>query len=112
MKIFYEEGRYWDEDMYDRPNKTMYINDNVGYKFTMEIFGLFTRNYDVDKVYTSCLWLLNCSEDNDVYIWHKQKMKYIHVSELTDKEIKPAHNIEMMYRNGAFDKELEWREDK
>ena len=42
-----------------------------------------------------------------MWIFHDEKREYIPINELTDKEIRKSHNIEMMYRNGAFDYELE-----
>ena len=36
-----------------------------------------------------------------LFLMHKNKIKSL--SSLTDKELRSAHNIEKMYRSGAFD---------
>lgn len=110
MKIYYEENGYWDDNVYNPVTQTLYLNSNIGYKHSTNLFELYTENHVVSEVFTSCVWLLNCSDTNDVYIWSNKHSNYIHVNKLTDKEIKPTHNIEMMYRNGAFDYELECAE--
>lgn len=38
----------------------------------------------------------------DIYIWRFDLNKYVRIDELTDKEIRKAHNIEKMYRAGVF----------
>lgn len=107
MQVFYAEHDFWDVKTYDNKTKTLYINARDGYKHTMELFEKYSNGKVINRLYTNCVWLLNCSEDNDVWIFHDEKRDYIPINELTDKEIRKSHNIEMMYRNGAFDYELE-----
>ena len=38
----------------------------------------------------------------DIYIWRFDLNKYVRIDELTDKDIRKAHNVEKMYRAGVF----------
>ena len=39
----------------------------------------------------------------DIYLWVEKQHKYVRLDELTDREIRCAHNIEKMYLAGVFD---------
>ena len=39
----------------------------------------------------------------DIYLYVEELDKYVRIDELTDKDIRYAHNIEKMYLSGVFD---------
>ena len=39
----------------------------------------------------------------NIYLWVEDLDKYVRIDDLTDKDIRQAHNIEKMYIAGAFD---------
>lgn len=99
-----------------------------------EHYGFNANSYDIDAVYgpgkckifldyiknenTNAIVLTNslvaldntyCWNDKthscDLYIFITSRNRFVSVNNLTDKNIKKAHNLEAMYRNGAFDLE-------
>jgi hypothetical protein len=86
-------------------SKFMVIDNNAGYHNTLKKLN----KSEAHIIFSNCVYLLgrDCfyNEDTqkwDIFIW-KGKKHFVTIQDLTDKELRRAHSIERMYRNGAFD---------
>ena len=117
MKIYFIDGiigQYQYEEA-GRLGCSSVMDAREGYEFCMTKLDLLkVREYETGKsisIYTNFICALN-----NKYVWNEETnspdlfikrgptiiQKFKHVCELTDKEIRREHNLEMMYRNGAF----------
>lgn len=117
MKIYFIDGsigRYQSEEA-GRLGCSVIIDACEGYEFCLTKLDLLkVREHQTGKdisIYTNFICALN-----NKYVWNEETnspdlfikkgptiiQKFKHVCELTDKEIRREHNLEMMYRDGAF----------
>lgn len=84
------------------------VDGKNGYSNCMETYDIIRSNGG--DVITNCHWLMNAldlwnEKTNQPNIFIYIGGKFIPIQDLTDKEIRQAHNIAKMYANGAFDLE-------
>jgi hypothetical protein len=83
---------------------SIYLTGLYGYSETLNQLKELTY---VKIIISNLPYLLNLfwseeSQRHEVYIWQEDLNDFKHISELTNKEIRKEHNIEKMFRNGAF----------
>jgi hypothetical protein len=97
---------------HEAPSKVYVTDSTVGYKVNTAIIEDKMKNEPDAVVLTNLPYLLS----ND-YAWNEAEgkseiylysvingdAKFRNISELTNREIRHAHNVEKMYRSGAFD---------
>ena len=106
MKIYFEDGKL------ERPNsidfKYNYIID-AGWGFTHNISMLdfIMSTYSSASIYTNSLVALNNRYAwnkelgvPEIYLWKNDK--FIRIDQLTNRELREAHNLEKMYISGEF----------
>lgn len=118
MKIYFIDGIIGQEQCKEagRLGCSSIIDANEGYEFcTTKLDLLNVREHQTGKrisIYTNFICALN-----NKYVWNEETnspdlfirkglttiLKFKHVCELTDRKIRRRDNLEMMYRNGAFD---------
>ena len=61
-------------------------------------------------VYTNCTFALKAryvwDEENkihELYLRDKESGEFVRVDQLTNKDLREPHNLEMMFRSGAFE---------
>ena len=110
MKIYFEDGKLRSKRLLKfEPNYRVCASN--GYTGCIKDLELI-RNYG-DKnmiVYTNCTFALKAryvwddeTKTHELYLRNKETGEFVHINELTDKDLKEPHNLEMMFRNGAFD---------
>lgn len=109
MLIFFEDGLLAHNDLlghyYD------YIVDaKYGYTQNVEKLDKILEEFPEAVIYTNSLVALNnkyCWNDDletpDLYIREGWGLDFMRVDELTERQIKQAHNLMKMYMNGEFD---------
>lgn len=117
MKIYFIDGIIGQEQCKEagRLGCSSIIDAYEGYGFCMAKLDLFKLRKDQlgknISIYTNFICALN-----NKYVWNEETnspdlfikkgppiIKFKHVCELTDRKIRRGDNLEMMYRNGAFD---------
>ena len=109
MKIYFYDGELPYEPM-SRENIIITIDAKYGHKACVRLVNLYRGRNDV-SVLTNYTYLLNSfgwnEQENkwDVWIWQEKSMQWKNVQDLTDRELRQAHNLERLYRAGEFDEE-------
>ena len=116
MKIYFIDGIIGQEQYEEagRLGCSTVIDAYEGYEFCITKLDLLkVREHQSGKrisIYTNFICALN-----NKYVWNEETnspdlfikkgaaiIKFKHVCELTDRKIRRGDNLEMMYRNGAF----------
>ena len=81
------------------------IDNDRGYKNALNKL----KKSDTQIVFSNCVYLLgqDCffnegKNEWDIYIW-KGRKHFVKIQDLTERELRYAHNIEKMYKGGEFD---------
>ena len=96
------------------PDHVRFINAKYGPKMNEDMLDESldleqTRDLNVVVVTNSLVALSNkyCWDQRtgrcELYIFRKDKKWFVNAQELTEKEIREGHNLEALYRNGAFE---------
>lgn len=114
MKIYFEDGEL-------KPNRHtagvdyLYsIDASRGYSSCRNILSYTKQAYPNDSIYTNSIIALNnkyCWNDienvPELYLRDIKTKKFVRVDNLTDKEIRKAHNLMCMYINNCFKQSIE-----
>ncbi len=116
IKICFHDGYLFYDVMKSQGLDVVYpIDANMGYSENICKFKNIINEHKAQKrmqdlvLVTNQIALLNTEFSFDsngkcqVYFWSKEQRKWINAQDLTQKELRKGHNIEMMYRNGVFD---------
>lgn len=130
MKVLFYDGEveklYAETDDFDgimeeiekrvspHPDYIRFVNAKYGPKMNEEMLDESldleqTRDLKVIIVTNSLVALSNkyCWDQRtkrcELYIFRQDKKWFINAQELTEKEIREGHNLEALYRNGAFE---------
>ena len=114
MKIYFIDDAINDKDM-DNANHSgisfsAILRECAGYSDTMRALNELNTHLDTDsKLLTNCIIALKnkyCWNEDlqvpELYIWQSDKKEFIRVDKLTDKQLRRAHDLEKLYRNGVF----------
>ena len=109
---FFDDGWDWSvffvDAKYGPKSNENEIHDFINYKHTMienqnlvDIIIITNSLVALDNTYCWGEETNSC----ELYIYDKRKDEFVKAQDLTEKEIKQGHNLEALYRNGAFDLE-------
>lgn len=99
----------------------VYVDGANGYSFNEGQLEFFqankNQNYYVIANDTQALsfdWLVSHYENiadanlrGRIYLFHRNELRWLPIESFTDKELRYPHNLEKMYRAGAFNEEEE-----
>ena len=122
MKVLFYDGNLLGKDFpsyaFDKAVSINYkgyectINAAYGYSRCKEILDSIIEDQPDTVVLSNSLVALDntyCWDEEtnscELYIYDKRKDEFVKAQDLTEREIKQGHNLEALYRNGAFDLE-------
>lgn len=110
MVVYFEDGSITNTAVFDEnDNELIKVDAGMGYSYCRRQLRYIKDNYPFDtKVYTNSL-----DAFSNFWCWDdEKKMPMIHIrdrsgqwrliSDMTDKELRMAHNLEKLYVNGIF----------
>lgn len=108
MKIYFEDGKL-DQMIKNEINCDFSIDAKNGYSFCEDRLEITKHFYPNCTIYTNSLVALcNIYVWNDelkvpeLYLRHKDTMKWMRVDKLTPRELRQGHNLMKMYMSGEF----------
>ena len=109
MKIYFEDGSLKQDKQSAGVDYLYSIDAANGYKFCSSMLEYAKYCYPNCIIYTNSIIALNnkyCWNDienvPELYLRDIKTKKFVRVDNLTDKEIRKAHNLMCMYINNCF----------
>ena len=109
MIVYFEDGQVTDSMYSDNGKRMKTVDAGNGYSCCRKMLREIEENYPFEtEVYTNSLdalsnyWCWDDSKGIPMIYLRDSTGDWVHITCLTDREIRRHHNLEKMYVNGVF----------